>query len=117
MLKLLIGMLIAGVLLQSDTLILNWSYPYNDSTYRMYSTHLADIVYISELGKDGFNDFEGSTELITLYGDADEADVHIKRLHPTCWTLTIETDYPLMDRVERDFLPCYEQRLPLIGLN
>jgi len=114
MIKLFIAVFIASVLLQSDTLVLNWSYPFNDSTYRTYSTHLAEIVYISELGTDGFNDFEGTSTLVTLYGDADEGDVHIKRSHPTCWTLTIKTDYPLMDRVERDFLPCYERYVPLV---
>jgi hypothetical protein len=96
--------------------LLHWSYPYNDSTYRIYTAHEARIEAISELGRDGFQEFDGPEPkaVVVLAGDADEGDILLRTDHPTCWSVEIRSDYILLNWTRRSHAPCYRAYLPIV---
>ena len=103
---------------QSDPILLRWEYAFNDSTYRHYRVENAQIQWISELGADGFIDFNANGAAVydvVLSGDADEGDIQITPLHDQCWRVTLITDYTTLKRewsAAQDFgALCYRQQL------
>lgn len=105
---------------QDDELWSTWSYPYNDSTQRTYTPHLARIKYIFELGNDAveYDAYDNPTaDTIVLNGDVDEGEIIIERLHPTCWYVKMTSDYSLLRKTWKAKLEdgsCYELRLPMV---
>lgn len=105
---------------------LQWSYPFNGSTYRHYRVENAHIMYIGELGANGFIEHNNPcqpndpscvpTTDIVLYGDADEGDIHILPTHQSCWLVTMVSDYlTLRSRwpASEDWpVTCHTTRLP-----
>lgn len=104
-------------------LLFGWSYPFNNSTYRVYSAYLARIKTITEIGNDYVefdNEMLGLNE-VTLYGDVDSGDVLIERLHLVCWRVTMVSDYLLLRRSWKadpvfDGV-CYEYYYPFVSVN
>lgn len=105
---------------ETVSLSVRWVYPYNNSSYRLYTGHLATFVYIGEYGNDE-TEYDGS-ELqafeVQLVGDVDYGDVVINRVHPTCWRVEMMSDYLLLKKTWRanpefDGL-CFEYYFPVM---
>lgn len=107
-------MLVLGTPNQTLT---SWSYPFNSSTVRTYTADLALIAVIDEWGPDGGQTFDGEAnpqDSVTLYGAADEGDIYLIPLHPTCWTVRITSDAPLLNWTRRSVLPCRRTYVPMV---
>ena len=94
---------------RSETLV-QWSYPYNNATYRTYTAYNAKIKYISESGDNGFIEFDGTDgplDEVTLYGRAFDGQITLEPTVSNCWRLAIHTDYSTLNWVKQSAAPCY----------
>ena len=113
-----LGLLIVGtpVAWGQYTYMLSWSYPYNDSTERTYTAEGAHFESILEDGLDGFHDYidtDVQAQRVTLRGNAHNADLTIVPHHPTCWRVTMRSDYPLLKKTWASRDPCHRVWLPV----
>lgn len=104
---------------------IRWSYPFNNSTYRHYRVENAHIMYVGELGPDGFIEHNNPcqpydtrcvpTTNLVLYGRADTGDMHILPTHGSCWLVTMVSDYSTLKQTwpasDDTNVTCYTQRL------
>lgn len=98
-----------------DQVQVSWSYPFNDSTYRVYRCVGCSFDSIAESGNE-YPEFDNITDSVitdvTLSGDVDDGIITVVPVQ-SCWQITMQTDYLLLKRTWFD-KNCHRQYVPLV---